>query len=192
VSPRLKFGIIALLFAAPMVAAWLVYSVYPALQPEGRLNYGTLIDPARPLPSLNLLDASGARAADALRRKWSLLQLGAATCGPACREQLVLTRQLWRALGKDGERVQRVYVAPDAAALAAVRAALAAEQPDLVWLVDDGKAGARAADFFQPADPASLYLTDPHGNWLMLYRPPIDQRRLHQDLKRLLRFSLIG
>src|SRR5690349_9840632 len=117
-KPRLKFAIIALLFAAPLVAAWLVYSVFPRWQPEGRLNYGALIDPARPLPPLNLVDASGTHATDTLRRKWTLLHFGGPSCDADCGERLVQTRQVRKALNQDSERVQRVYLAPSAAGLA--------------------------------------------------------------------------
>ena len=147
---------------------------------------------ARGAPELRDADRPGARAADALQRKWTLLHFGGPACDADCRDRLVLTRQVRKALNQDSSRVQRVYLAPSAPALAEARAALAAEHPDLLFLADVGAPRARAADFFQPADATVLYLLDPHGNWLMLYRPPVAPRGLLNDLKKLLKFSVIG
>ena len=54
----------------------------------------------------------------------------------------------------------------------------------------------RAVDVFKPTDPLALYLIDPNGNWLMVYKNQSDagqlQRGLLADLKKLLRLSSIG
>ena len=185
---RLKLLLIAAMFFAPVVAAVTVFFYFPEWIP-GRVNYGTLISPARAAPPLGLVDVEGAPAPLVLQGKWSLVYLGGTRCEDDCRARLVLTRQVRAALNQNRTRVQRVYVGPTRAALAAARALLAPEHPDLVFVA---QTGAGAAEFFQPTDAQAVYLLDPLGNWLMVYTGVIEARGLHRDLKKLLRVSQVG
>ncbi len=185
---RLKLLLLAVLFFAPVIGAIGIFFYAPEWF-SGRVNYGTLVSPARPVPDLALADAAGAPAPEALRQKWSLVYLARAACDEACNARLVLSRQVRLALNQNRGRLQRVYLAPDATAAAAAREELAAEHPDLVVLAADG-AAARA--FFQPVDADALYLLDPLGNWLMVYAGAVEHRGLHRDLKKLLRVSRVG
>ena len=190
-SGRLRLALLALLFLAPPLAAFLVYVVVPEWIPQERVNHGTLVTPARPLPQLDLVDAAGAPVPDAaLRGKWSLILLGGPACAATCRERLWVTRQVRLALDKKRQRVQRVYLAPEAVMLAGLE--LDAAHRDLLVLADAGEPGARAAEFFGAPAPDTLVLTDPNGNWLMVYAGDLDPKGLLKDLKRLLRFSRIG
>lgn len=184
--------LLAALFFAPFIGAWVVYHFFPDLRPTGSTNYGELIAPARPLPALTLKGADGQAIAEPLTAKWSLVYLGGASCEAACVERLVLERQVRLALGKNLSRLKRVYIAPDDAARAAADSLLAKDHPGLEILADAGAAGQRAADFFKPEDPQALYLVDPNGNWLMLYRGEIEPKGLLDDLKKLMRLSSIG
>jgi len=186
---RLQLLLIAGLFFAPVFAAIAIFFHLPRFIPEGRVNYGTLISPARAVPQLTLVDTAGAPAPAALRGKWSLLYLAGASCGEGCTTRLVLTRQVRLALGQNRGRVRRVYLAPTAASAAAAKTELAAEHPDLVIIAEPDGAAAR---FFQPADPDALYLLDPLGNWLMVYTGTVEHKGLHRDLKKLLRVSQVG
>jgi hypothetical protein len=184
---RIKLLLLAALFLAPVVAAVTSFFYAPDLF-SGRVNHGTLVSPARPAPELGLADAAGAPAPTALLGKWTLVYLGGADCEAACRERLVLARQVRTAQNQHRGRVQRVYLAPSTAALDRARAALGAEHPDLAFYV----AGPAAAQFFQPVDPQALYLLDPLGNWMMVYTGAIEHKGLHRDLKKLLRISQVG
>jgi hypothetical protein len=186
---RLKLLALAALFLAPFAGALLLYYVFPEYIPAGRQNYGTMIDPVRPVPDLALTDAAGMAQPTALRGKWSLVHLGRAACDASCAAGVRVTRQVRLALAKNRERVQRVYLAPDAAAAAAVTAQLGAEHHDLIVLVTGGSA---AAQFFQPTDPDALYLVDPIGNLTMRYTSPVDHQGLYRDIKKLLRVSRAG
>jgi len=190
-SSRRTFLLMVVLFALPMVLAGVAYWYLP--HPSGRTNYGELLDPARPMPALNLLDVDGAAVpVDILRGRWHLIFIGGAQCNDACLTRIVMFRQIRLALGRDLARVQRVYIAPDAAAAVAIRERLGKLHPDLVVLVDGGKAGARAADFFTSADPEAVYFTDPNGNWLLTYAGNIEPKGVYSDLHKLLRLSMIG
>lgn len=186
---RLKLLLIAGLFFAPVVAAITIFFYLPEYIPEGRVNYGTLVSPARALPPLALVDSVAQPAPTALLGKWTLVYLAGAGCADACRERLALTRQVRLALSEKRGRVQRVYLATDAAQAAEARALLAAEHPDLLFLAAPPPT---AAEFFKPADAHALYLLDPLGNWLMTYTGTVEHKGLHRDLKKLLRVSQVG
>lgn len=199
---RTKMLLLLALFAAPLVAALLLYFVVPQWIPSASTNYGALIAPSRVVPALSLTDAAGAPAPP-LGDKWSLVYLGATSCEADCQARIILFRQVRKALDKDSQRVQRVYIAPDVSAAAATRTLLAPEHHDLLIYADGGASGARAADFFrpdpaQPGDPLAVYLVDPVGNWMMLYsdtKAPggrLEPKGIFKDLKRLLRTSHIG
>jgi hypothetical protein len=168
--------------AAPTVAAWLAYFVW---QPQSRTNYGELIEP-RPLPDseLRLLDGRPFRLSQ-LRGKWVLLQIDSAACGDACRKKLVYMRQARLALGRDADRVERVWLIDDAAA------------PDPALLREhDGLTVARAPrealiDPF-PSAMAHIYLVDPLGSVMLRFPGDPDGRRMLRDLARLLRVSRVG
>ena len=185
---RRKLLLIAALFFAPVIGAVLVFFYAPQWF-SGRVNYGTLISPARAVPQLGLTDVQGMSAVEALQGKWSLVYLAADTCDDDCRDRLVLTRQVRLALNQNRGRVQRLYLAPTPAALAQARKDLAQDHPDLVFLARSGNA---ASEFFEATDAHALYLLDPLGNWLMVYTGDVAARGLHRDLKKLLRVSQVG
>lgn len=185
---RLKLALILSFFIVPVAAAWLLY-LKPEFRPGGRVNYGRLVEPARALPELPLEDASGPAPA-ALRGKWTLVHV-ATRCEERCLRQLLISRQTRTLLNQNRARVQRAYVAPDAAAREAARAQLAVEHPDLVFVSD---AGGGAAAFFAEGSPDrdAIQLLDPNGIWLMSYEGEVDYKGMLKDLKKLLRFSSVG
>jgi hypothetical protein len=91
--------------AAPVVASYLAYYV---LRPEGRTNYGTLIQPSRALPDLPLVDLDGRSVpAKSLHGQWLLLIAGPADCDTACEKRLYAQRQLRAMLGRERDRLDR-------------------------------------------------------------------------------------
>jgi hypothetical protein len=168
--------------AAPTVAAWLAYFVW---QPQSRSNYGELIEPRTlPDPELRRLDGGAFRLSQ-LRDKWVLLQIDSGACGEGCRKALVYMRQARLALGKDADRVERVWLVDDAA------------DPDPVLLREhEGLRVARAAHggFVEqlPFAPGHIYVVDPLGSPMMRFPAEPDGRRMLRDLARLLRVSRVG
>lgn len=190
---RTQFLLLTALFAAPLFATAALY-LWPQLQPTGRTNYGEIVSPAQPVPAaLRFSDAQG-KPADAavLKGKWSMVYVGAADCMDACRDQVFLTRQVRLLLNEKRDRVQRIYIAPDASALTVAQARLGEVQKDLIYLTDAGLPGQRAGAFFHSADPQAVYLVDPMGNWMMVYAGKIDYKLMLKDVKNLLKLSHIG
>ena len=108
-----------------------------------------------------------------------------APCMDACRSKLVAVRQIRLALGKEADRVASVAVLEDGPP---PDAGLRADFPDMLFL--------RPTKPFPPgaptADPAHIYLVDPHGNVMMRWPAQPDYKRMKNDLDRLLRASQIG
>lgn len=195
-SSRRQFLLLLAIFTMPVLAAYAVYFLFPGLRPGGTTNYGQLVQPARPLPGLSLADAEGKPAgAELFKGKWSMVYLAPANCAEACRQQVYHSRQIRTALGLDARRLRRIYLAPDAASLAATSTLFSTEHPDLVLLADIGAPGSRAADFFQPAAADALLMVDPLGNWFMVYAPKPDPsadfKGILKDLKKLLKQSQV-
>jgi hypothetical protein len=183
---RIKMLLVLGVCAAPVLASYFSYFV---LRPQSRTNYGSLILPTRSLPALPLrtLDGKPVEAAS-LRGQWLLLAAGPAACDPACQQRLYMQRQLREMLGRERERVDKIWLVTDTAEPApALRAALDADPSLQVLRVPrDALAG-----WLQPeaghALEDHLYLVDPMGEWMMRVPADPDPARVKRDLDRLLR-----
>ena len=186
---RLKMLFILLVCAAPVVASYLAYFVF---RPEGRNNYGELIDPQRPLPqSLPLTDLQGrAVEASSLRGQWLLVVVSGGDCDAACEKRLWLQRQLRETLGREKDRLDKVWLIDDAQPVRAqTLQAVSAVAPTTVLRVPREA----LAQWLQPAAGQSLeqhfYLVDPMGNWMLRAPGDPEPARLKRDIERLLRAS---
>ena len=191
---RLKLLLVATLFLAPVLGAYVVYFWVPGLAPQGTTNYGELQSPVRALPAqYRLQRPDGGQANDELLGKWTLVQLAPRGCEARCEQNLVLTRQVRLALNDKRTRVQRMLITrADLAPTLAER--LGPEHPQLLVRSAD----AELQDFLQLA-PDAVLLLDPHGNAVMRYVPvqtpegvQADFKGIVKDLKKLLKLSNIG
>ena len=186
-SGRLKMLLVLAICAAPVVASYFTYFV---IRPQARTNYGTLIEPTRALPALALTTLDGrAVPAASLKGQWLIVVVGPGDCDAACDKRLFMQRQLREMLGKDRERVDKLWLVTGGAPKPALRAAaeavpgmivLEAERDELArWLVPE--AGHALEDH--------LYIVDPMGEWMMRMPAAPDPARVKRDLERLLRAS---
>lgn len=183
---RIKMLLIFLVCATPVIAS---YVSFYFLKPAGRVNHGTLIEPAQPLSdaALKLTDGHPARLSE-YRGKWVLLTVDAGDCAEACRDKLFKMRQLRTMQGKDRDRVERVWLISDEAPLETMlmreydgmRMLRATASPLLGELPFSG----RQSD--------QIYLIDPLGNLVMRYPRDADPMKMSRDLSRLLKYSRIG
>ncbi|HVL76026.1 MAG TPA: cytochrome C oxidase subunit I [Noviherbaspirillum sp.] len=188
-SGRWKLFAVIAICASPLIASYFTYYV---IKPEGRTNYGTLLDPrAYPMPVLKAKTLDGIPAElETLRGKWIMLQVAPGACDDACRKRLHDMRQLRLAQGKNMDRVERVWLINDASPL-----------ETLVMREYDGthmlRADAQAIAAWLPAETTTtesdhLYVIDPLGNLMMRFPKDADPNRIKKDLSRLLRASSIG
>ncbi len=188
VAGRWKMLAVLLVCAAPVVASYLTYYV---IRPEGRRNFGELIDPQRPLPAMTTQTLDG-KSGDlrALKDQWLLITVASGSCDARCEQNLYFQRQLRESLGKEKERVDRVWLVSDdtpvrqALLPALANAAVLRVPPSALaqWL--EPAPGQRLQDH--------LYLVDPLGNWMMRFPADMDiaaAAKAKRDLERLLRAS---
>jgi cytochrome oxidase Cu insertion factor (SCO1/SenC/PrrC family) len=194
---RVLIGL-ALLFFAPLALAFFLYYGM-RWHPSGHLNHGDLIQPALPLPELSLRELDAANGDERLTQtgflkgKWTLLYFGPGDCPAACRDDLYDTRQVRAALGKDSERVQRVFLAQGACC---DRELLKTEHPDLITVRATDEAAPLVELLHQSqaggvAD-GRVYLIDPLGNLMMSYGAGAPPKGMLEDLKKLLGLSHVG
>jgi cytochrome oxidase Cu insertion factor (SCO1/SenC/PrrC family) len=185
-SGRFKLLLLFLVCAAPVVASYVSYYL---LKPEGRVNYGTLMEPVRPLPETTLrhLDGRPFPFAD-LKGKWVMLTIDHGACGEPCVTKLYKMRQVRATQGKNADRIERAWLIDDEAPL-----------ETQVIRAYDGMHMLRAAGSpFLAAFPAladrrdHIYLIDPLGNLVLRYPKDADASKIKKDLERLLRYSGIG
>ena len=184
-SGRWKMLLLLLVSASPVIASYLTYYV---IRPEGRRNYGELIDPQRPLPALMGVDVNGKQIPlTALKDQWLFISVADSACDEACQKRLYLQRQLRETLGKDKDRLDWVWLRTGSGSLPEpLRQATAAAT---VLHVD----AAALATWLAPAAghrlEDHLYVVDPIGNWMMRFPAEADPKQIKRDLDRLLRAS---
>jgi len=183
---RLKLLLLAVFFAAPLVLAWLAYRFEWGIGASG--NYGELVGPTA-LPELTLTVLDGRQLPTSrLRGKWTLVQFDAARCDAYCERKLYYMRQVRRALGKDMERIARLWVLTDSGTPAA--AVVAAFEGTEILRTDNGHF---AAAFGAPAHLADhIYLVDPMGNLMLRFPRDPDPSKMLKDLEWLLKVSRFG
>lgn len=182
---RLQLVLIASVFLGPLlIAAWLYFQGNP-LQPSGRTNHGALLEPivsvSAALPGSAIDDLEG--------RAWLLVYVNSAHCEQDCATALYSLRQSRLMLGKEMDRLQRVFLhgesPPDTVFLAE-------EHPGLVT-IEDSKLLALLNNKRPTALPAGgYYLLDPLSNLVMYFPPGLDPADMVDDIRHLLRLSRIG
>ena len=186
---RLKMLLVLAVCAAPVVASYFTYFV---IRPAGRTNYSELISPTRALPErLPLLDLQGRSVpAASLKGQWLLVVVAGGACDASCERLLYLQRQLRETLGREKDRVDKIWFISDAALpRPEVLQAIELGDPATVLRVPRAAlAGWLAAAPGQPLE-AHLYIVDPMGQWMMRAPPDPEPARLRRDVERLLRAS---
>lgn len=187
-SGRWKMIAVLLVSAAPVIASYFTYYV---IRPEGRRNFGELIEPQRAMPEMLGLDLEGrTHKLTELKGQWLLVSVGSGSCNGLCVQQLYFQRQLRESLGKEKDRLDRVWLVND---MQAIPAELQAGLQDATVLRVPAEELAR---WLAPATGHEigehLYVVDPMGNWMMRFPARLDVEtaaKAKRDLERLLRAS---
>jgi hypothetical protein len=187
-SGRWKMLLVLLMCAAPVIASYFTYFV---IRPEGRTNYSTLILPTRTMPALALRTLDGAPVtAASLRGQWLLVAVAPSSCDEACQKRLFTQRQLREMLGRERDRLDKVWLVTDAGELSPqLRAAMQAGVPTQVLRVD----AVALSQWLQPEAGRDLqehmFVVDPMGEWMMRVPANAEPARVKRDLDKLLRAS---
>ena len=192
-----------------LAATWLWYFVVRGdldlVGTLGTANRGTLVRPPRQIDDSELLEQHGYtfRYAD-LEPRWTLLvPSSGSSCTETCERSLYLTRQIHVAMGKDFNRLQRLYVGEarvDETPLELARLSDGNQPPEVLGqLLADEHRGLRSAvatpevlsalfgEHLQ--DPSTWYLVDPGGWIMMAYNSEVTYKDVISDLKFLLKNS---
>lgn len=188
VAGRWKMLAVLLVCAAPVIASYYTYYV---IRPESRRVYGELIDPQRPLPPVQARALDGAAVPlPSLRGQWLLVTVADAACQDRCQRHLYLQRQIREGLGREKDRVDRVWLIPDGGEVPPpLRPAI---KDATVLRVDKAALSAWLSPAAGKALDEHLYLVDPMGNWMMRFPAGMDvpaAARAKRDLERVLRAS---
>lgn len=186
---RWKMLLVMAVCAAPVLASYFTYYV---VRPEGRRNFGQLMEPQQPMPAhLRVQTLSGeSLPLEHLKGQWLLVSTSGAACDTQCEGHLYLQRQLRESLGREKDRLDWVWLINDGALpAAALQPALATAKvlhmpaPEVAqWL--------QAAPGQQLSD--HLYVVDPQGHWMLRFPAHMaaeDAAKAKRDLDRLLRAS---
>jgi cytochrome oxidase Cu insertion factor (SCO1/SenC/PrrC family) len=188
--------LLAALFAAPAILAWLLFHYTQVGRGGGDgTSHGHLVQPPRQLPDLPLADPAGDGGTAKLYGKWSLVYLVDGECGRRCEQNLYRLRQIRLAQGRHADRVQRVLidVGPGHVGLSSRQRHEYAGQ----LLADPDQPGRlleqfRLSDGDLPLAAGRTYIVDPRGFLMMSYAADTDPGGIIDDLKRLLRYSGVG
>ena len=186
---------VLLICAAPVVLSYLTYYV---IRPSSIKSYGELIQPTRAMPPLaggvflrpKGETVNGVFNLNQLKGQWLLLSVGEANCLQACQQNLYFQRQIHTALGKEHDRMDRVWLVTGDGDIA----------PQILqgvgdaWVVKVSKS--ELSNWLTPEANQllndHLYLVDPMGEWMMRFPANVGldtAPKVRRDLERLLRAS---
>lgn len=185
---RWKMIAMLLVCASPVIASYFTYYV---LRPEGRSVYGELIQPQIDMPAVTLKNEQGQDVPlRSLKGQWLLVNVASGACEERCQQNLYFQRQLREILGRDKDRLDRVWLVSDDAPIAqALQAALQGahvlrmDAETLTRWISPGT-GQQLQDH--------LYVVDPMGNFMMRFPAHMDvagASKAKKDLNRLLKAS---
>jgi hypothetical protein len=186
---RLKMLMVLLVCAAPVVASYLTYFV---IRPQGRTNYSELIQPLRPIPAnLPLTDLQGtAVKSDSLKGQWLLVVVSGGACNDECEKHLWLQRQLRETLGRDKDRLDKVWLISDTAAIRPpILNAIRTNTEITVLRAQPSALSGWLAPAAGQVLENHLYIVDPLGNWMMRSPTKTEPAELKRDVIKLLRAS---
>ena len=185
---RWKMIAMMLVCASPVIASYFTYYV---LRPEGRSVYGELIEPQKDMPQVVVKNNEGQELAlNSLRGQWLLVSVASGSCADECQKNLYFQRQLREILGRDKDRVDRVWLVTDDAPIA--EKLLPALNMAHVLRVDPVVVQSWISPAHGQQIEDHLYVVDPMGNFMMRFPANMDvagASKAKRDIGRLLRAS---
>lgn len=183
---RWRMLVVVAVCAAPVIASYFSFYV---LKLSGSA-YGDLITPTVDMPAdLSLRDLNGqAVAAESLKGQWLLTVVQDGACDATCEKLLFEQRQLREMLGKERDKLDKLWLVPDDTPL----------RPELQQAVTTGvpvtvlrAPRAQLEAWLKPVPGAQLrdhlFLIDPMGRWMLRSPAKPDPSKVKNDLNRLLK-----
>lgn len=171
---------------APFVASFALYFFW---QPEGRINYGELVEGVV-APTGVLAANAGGKPFDfaQVRGRWVFVTVDSGACDDYCQNKLWKMRQVRLTQGKYLERIERAWLLTDTHSVAAK----VLKEYEGMWIAGAQDSAVLKAFPYRSLQRDHIYLVDPLGNVVLRYPKDADPSRMKKDLTRLLRVSRIG
>lgn len=191
--------IVAVCLAPLLLAALAYYLPASGLRPEHASNYGALIEPQRPVPEATALGLATLDGEPfdlrSLAGKWVLATADTAKCPESCATKLFILRNSHASLGKNVERLRRVWfilddgTIPDQVMQAYKGTVMVRVDPvQLAAFLAPGASG----DDMKKALQEHMWVIDPLGNLMLAFPDQADPLRVRKDISKLLFNSRIG
>jgi len=180
-------GIFILFFIPPMAALWL-NAYQPDWNPFGHSNRGDLIQPAVRV-QVDSLKALDGRSFDAkfLSTQWTMVYMDSGSCESACEKALTVMRQVRLALGKDRDRLQRLFIGlENSTKIRGRRVQLLVQFPGLriAEMKENSQLELKTRDV-----TGAIWLIDPRSFLMMRFPAQIPTSDILKDLQRLMKLS---
>ncbi|MCX4026703.1 hypothetical protein H0A36_00865 [Endozoicomonas sp. SM1973] len=158
----------------------------------GKTNNGKLISPPVTMQDLKLdilKSNKNNRIKGAAEQTWKLIILTVNDCNELCQQQLYITRQVHIALGKEANRLERLYLSTKSDQFAE---SILEEHPKLKLAnISQVEITQHLSDKL-PTVKSTILLADPLGNIMMYYTDNHSGKAILTDIKHLLKISRIG
>lgn len=176
--------LVAIVCIAPFIGSFLAYHFYA---PEGRVNYGTLLE-TRPVADAQLKLADGKPFSfSSLTGKWAFVTVDDVRCDAYCDKKLWQIRQIRKTQGKYPERIERVWLMTGQGQ----PAKRLLDEYAGTWMAYSTES--MLTQFpFEGRVSDHIYLLDPLGNLVLRYPRDANPTRIRKDLERLLKVSRMG
>ena len=185
---RIKLLLLALVFLGPLALSFILYYGVSDWRPEGSTENGELLTPTVLSDEVLLVDGADDQISK-FRVKWSLVYVIDGQCDESCLNTLYETRQIRRSMGRDMERLQRVYIVTDGQPDYDF---LALEHPDLIVASAESAASRDFIVTVGDIQQGDVFLVDPLGNLMMKFPAELSMKEIKKDLVHLLKVSRIG
>ncbi len=191
---RLTMLAVVAAFVLPIFLAWLLSSGVLPWLPQGRLNYGSLIDPPVDLTTQRLLDPKGGSPGNFDRHfgEWTMATILPDPCNTDCRRTLDAIARIRLALQQEMGRVHLAAIIdhdrpdPDIAAIDG-DPGTRIYRTDVSELIAMLRAARAVGD--DQTGYSQIILIDHASRAMMIYPVQADMTRVTKDVKRLLRAS---
>ena len=170
----------------------------------GTANHGVLLSPPRQIDDVPLFSGSSKAKYANLEPKWTfVVPWWGADCDATCETTLYTTRQIHVAIGKDFNRIRRLYISETPAAETVLTAPPVEDSrpasQSFIQYLETAHRGLKTYEVEEESfpllfqewrdDPSTWYVIDPRGWIMMSYNKDIPYKDVIADLKFLLKNS---
>ncbi|MBT3548974.1 MAG: hypothetical protein HOI56_02855 [Gammaproteobacteria bacterium] len=183
---QLKLTIIVSIFILPFIISYLMLDDYSPGKDYATTNYGDLIIPMVNISDVNIIVDNKTLP----NGKWLLLYYSNTKCDKECFESIYLMRQVNTALGKDMDRLKRIFLSNNLLSNS-VKTNLLENYPDLLIIKNKpNKIHVLIKEVSNNKN--AVLLIDPLGNVILRYDNNFDGKKLLKDIKKLFKLSRVG